>query len=329
MLAGTGQNRWEHIPSDCVYDLIAGHRRLLKSRKKKKKAPCKYCPKALIAKYTATGLNARKVSDKDVARSSAFANILASGKDPSGKPLINLSPGGIARGDLGSCAFVALSARLNMSCYGEFIDSHDTVIRMGAAPTKGFENLVGRKRSITFLRGACADGNKDKHILGLDEETDQFYLAMGFWCPESIRKALPNAQKVQAIHHSKYFWDTLKKWLNVPRHAAKFSQTFQTEVLATGGMKMLISLVSSGLCTSVSAFGFGTGFETYYFDSPRFVPKYQKLGHVRADHSMQMETFAFKVAMRNNQLCLFDNEWNPAVSKQNCKYTGLENEGWT
>eukprot|EP00873_Tetraselmis_striata_P018280 jgi/Tetstr1/438544/TSEL_027095.t1 len=54
----------------------------------------------------------------------------------------------MTEGSLGRCALVAVSARLTGGCGGSFIDSHDTVIRLGHAPTRHCEAQVGVKKSI-------------------------------------------------------------------------------------------------------------------------------------------------------------------------------------
>ncbi len=50
-----------------------------------------------------------------------------------------------------TCAMVANSSILLNKEYGEFIDSHDYVVRMNLARTEGFEKHVGSKTSFRFL----------------------------------------------------------------------------------------------------------------------------------------------------------------------------------
>ncbi|XP_076862162.1 CMP-N-acetylneuraminate-beta-galactosamide-alpha-2,3-sialyltransferase 1-like [Brachyhypopomus gauderio] len=44
-----------------------------------------------------------------------------------------------------TCAVVGNSGNLRLSCYGDFIDSNDFVIRINKAPTKGYERDVGSR----------------------------------------------------------------------------------------------------------------------------------------------------------------------------------------
>ena len=54
---------------------------------------------------------------------------------------------------LGSCAVVSLSdTQLRRKPLGHEIDSHDTVVRLGYAPTKGYEKYVGRRVDVTLIR---------------------------------------------------------------------------------------------------------------------------------------------------------------------------------
>lgn len=67
--------------------------------------------------------------------------------------LIRLIKIPIGRGDrkYSSCAVVGNSGILLNKKYGEFIDSHEAVIRLNNARTKGFEQNVGSKTSISFV----------------------------------------------------------------------------------------------------------------------------------------------------------------------------------
>ena len=50
-----------------------------------------------------------------------------------------------------SCAVVSSSGNLASGSHGAEIDAHDAVFRFNAAPTKGFESMVGGKTTFRIL----------------------------------------------------------------------------------------------------------------------------------------------------------------------------------
>ena len=55
-------------------------------------------------------------------------------------------------GQWGTCALGGLGDNILLQERGQEIDNHDTVIRMGHSPVKGFENFVGSKSSVVWSR---------------------------------------------------------------------------------------------------------------------------------------------------------------------------------
>eukprot|EP00873_Tetraselmis_striata_P039203 jgi/Tetstr1/459467/TSEL_004834.t1 len=49
------------------------------------------------------------------------------------------------------CAAVGNSGHLKLSSFGKIIDSHDFVMRLNQAPTKGYERWVGQRTSVRFI----------------------------------------------------------------------------------------------------------------------------------------------------------------------------------
>eukprot|EP00191_Tetraselmis_sp_GSL018_P002633 CAMPEP_0177611356 /NCGR_PEP_ID=MMETSP0419_2-20121207/20443_1 /TAXON_ID=582737 /ORGANISM="Tetraselmis sp., Strain GSL018" /LENGTH=334 /DNA_ID=CAMNT_0019107071 /DNA_START=727 /DNA_END=1731 /DNA_ORIENTATION=- len=61
----------------------------------------------------------------------------------------------IKPGSLGTCAFVSLADTIMTEpAFGRAIDAHDTVLRLGHPPIKGFERYVGQRVDIVVGRGA-------------------------------------------------------------------------------------------------------------------------------------------------------------------------------
>mmetsp|Transcript_25098 Transcript_25098/g.79532 ORF Transcript_25098/g.79532 Transcript_25098/m.79532 type:complete len:460 (-) Transcript_25098:425-1804(-) len=81
----------------------------------------------------------------------------------------------VPRHSWGSCAFVSLGSNILKHKRGKEIDSHDTIIRLGHAPVKGYEAYVGSLTSVVVGRGAStrmmpkfAYSNKSAIYLGRD-----------------------------------------------------------------------------------------------------------------------------------------------------------------
>lgn len=51
----------------------------------------------------------------------------------------------------GTCAVVGNAGNLQATKYGAVIDSHDMVFRMNQAPTRGYEDVVGRRASFRLI----------------------------------------------------------------------------------------------------------------------------------------------------------------------------------
>jgi len=64
-----------------------------------------------------------------------------------------------------SCAIVGNAGHLSLSNYGKEIDSHDVVVRLNQAPTKGYEDKVGSKTTMRLLNALWSQnyGNAAMH----------------------------------------------------------------------------------------------------------------------------------------------------------------------
>ena len=58
----------------------------------------------------------------------------------------------------GTCALVGNSGVLARNTFGDEIDQHDLVIRFNRGPTKGYEELVGRRTDLRWFSGESAIG---------------------------------------------------------------------------------------------------------------------------------------------------------------------------
>ena len=84
-------------------------------------------------------------------------------------------------GSLGACAVVGLGETALDGEFGREIDAHDTVIRFGYAPTKGYEKYVGTRTDVALVRmhrfeRGC---DLDKDVWGFEPKPPKkFYLLL-------------------------------------------------------------------------------------------------------------------------------------------------------
>ncbi|XP_061492692.1 beta-galactoside alpha-2,6-sialyltransferase 1 [Rhineura floridana] len=67
-------------------------------------------------------------------------------------------------GQLGRCAVVSSAGSMKSSHLGEEIDSHDAVLRFNGAPTKGFQDDVGKKTSIRLVNSQLITVEEQKFV---------------------------------------------------------------------------------------------------------------------------------------------------------------------
>lgn len=122
----------------------------------------------------------------------------------------------IPRHSLGTCAFVGLSSRLLGSCMGKAIDAHDTVIRFGNIPVKGWEKDVGSRNSVQLVRQPktlnCSDLDGDiwklkngkKKKKDITTRPEQYYLVLreSIKCGEA--KRLRQFRRIPVVYVEKY-----------------------------------------------------------------------------------------------------------------------------
>ncbi|CAH1369290.1 unnamed protein product [Tenebrio molitor] len=85
-----------------------------------------------------------------------------------------------------SCAIVASAGALKDSSLGKTIDSHDLVLRFNHAPTKGFEEDVGRKTTIRVLNSQVVTRKEFKFL-----ESDMYKnVTVVAWDPSNYKSTL-------------------------------------------------------------------------------------------------------------------------------------------
>ncbi|XP_020638109.3 CMP-N-acetylneuraminate-beta-galactosamide-alpha-2,3-sialyltransferase 2 [Pogona vitticeps] len=173
----------------------------------------------------------------------------------------------------GTCAVVGNSGRLRGSKYGEKIDSHQFVLRINTAPTKGFEVDVGTRTTHRFIYPESAVNlSPGSHLVLLPfKPLDLKWLASIFssgdikYTYKRVRQFIEaDKSKVLIIHPGflKYIQD---KWT---KQHGRYPST---------GFTALIFAIH--ICTQVSAFGFGAdnnGDWHHYWEENHYAGAFRK-----------------------------------------------------
>ncbi|CAH1984946.1 unnamed protein product [Acanthoscelides obtectus] len=99
-----------------------------------------------------------------------------------------------------TCAIVSSAGALKGSNLGKFIDSHDLVLRFNNAPTKGFEEDVGRKTTVRLLNSQVVTkdqfkflkSNLFKNITIVAWDPSNFTSTLSEWLARPEYNLLPN-----------------------------------------------------------------------------------------------------------------------------------------
>lgn len=146
------------------------------------------------------------------------------------------------------CAVVGNSGSLLGSEYGDFIDSHDFVLRMNAAEIDGYEEDVGSKCTMRIINGTLLKGYSV-------EQTDT---------PENWIRTLTNENIVLARTREWAYANAVKEMVN--KNKLYFPSDMVNDVVGNYESRFRLRLASTGLyClivfseffNEVNGFGFG------------------------------------------------------------------------
>ena len=197
-------------------------------------------------------------------------------------------------GSLGACAVVGLGETALDGEFGREIDAHDTVIRFGYAPTKGYEKYVGTRTDVALVRmhrfeRGC---DLDKDVWGFEPKPPKkFYLLLqtdskgkgnGMKVPSSLSRSTRQHKcnpsdvgvyrGVRVLYikdpppevtdvRDKLFADGVRK-----SRESSGKNTFlrddddddDDEKKPTSGFYLVWSLLGSELCSSIDLYGFSS-----------------------------------------------------------------------
>eukprot|EP00899_Mesostigma_viride_P012267 jgi/Mesvir1/21040/Mv08088-RA.1 len=230
----------------------------------------------------------------------------------------------LSPGVFGSCAVVGLGPNLKGKARGKEIDGHDTVIRLGLAPIKGFTMDVGHKMSIVYMRrhssphsdiydstlrsetfdvkvfwrsdpprfgnsqlfGTTGYGRNDDGAIGLMED-----VALG----KMTRRPFLRTLALSNSTADKELYRLLEKYVTHRDNSI-------VEYGPSHGFHVVNTILASGLCKTVDLYGFTENMRGHYFPE----------GIVRQGYEAGegivpgLEYFVYRLMMANNLACLYD-----------------------
>lgn len=186
------------------------------------------------------------------------------------------------------CAIVGNSGVLLENEYGSFIDSHDFVLRMNAAPIEGYQKYVGSKTTMrivngTLLKGRSVDqtNTQENWIRTLKNEKVLFGRSK-MWAYENAIMELVNLNEI-------YFpSDKVNNSVN------KVEKRFRLRLASTGLYSLIIFSEFFGEVN-----GFGFGFHQDNLDKRHYWESYDSEHEV--NHEWKKEKRAVKRLEKRNK----------------------------
>ncbi len=233
---------------------------------------------------------------------------------------------------LGMCAVVASGRQILNYQYGLEIDSFDTVVRIGYGPVQRFKKYVGARTDVIFVRStmdSIRSMNAKRTIISDytnlpfssgDHLPTKFFLTLPASCQLSDFKG-KSILKLKLLSHLEcnrvsdcgHSENRFKLWysnfapqdsfsnateaflrpLKGFRRESKVNSKKYDKIMFTHGFELILALLYSKLCTSITTYGFSKYPSYHYFDK----------GHsgrrVRPGHVMGMEYYILEILQKN------------------------------
>lgn len=177
---------------------------------------------------------------------------------------------------ISSCAIVGNSGKVLDYKNGDFIDQHDLVIRMNAAPTRGYESYVGKQTDFRFLNGMMMKGADQKfnqtEANWIENIKDERIVLTRTTIPSYVNaiQTLINENKIY------FFSDFALDYLNDFENQHGFDHA---------SLGMVATLVFLKICDVVNLFGFG--FHRESLDKKHYYERFSSNG--AGDHNWDLE----------------------------------------
>jgi hypothetical protein len=198
----------------------------------------------------------------------------------------------LKRGELGTCALVAVADNMLGKGRGPEIDNHDTVFRYNG-PLKAYKKDIGVKGDVYYWKQ-----RRDEKQYGVEgQKANKYYMwkdAAKYWMFGDKKEF-----SKLTFRGKQLLWETQMASEMVGNVYAKYHDelNIKTKHASTGGFKLAMSVLASGLCTRLDLYGFSSKGGGRYF----------KNAVVNTVHLIGLEHYALRVAMEENYgVCVYD-----------------------
>lgn len=198
----------------------------------------------------------------------------------------------LKRGELGTCALVAVADNMLGKGRGPEIDNHDTVFRYNG-PLKAYKKDIGVKGDVYYWKQ-----RRDEKQYGVEgQKANKYYMwkdAAKYWMFGDKKEF-----SKLTFRGKQLLWETPMASEMVGNVYAKYHDelNIKTKHASTGGFKLAMSVLASGLCTRLDLYGFSSKGGGRYF----------KNAVVNTVHLIGLEHYALRVAMEENYgVCVYD-----------------------
>ena len=181
-------------------------------------------------------------------------------------------------GALGSCAFIATGETVLRGSFAKDIDAHDTVIRYNT-PIKGFEKHVGTKTTLMWTKSKY--GTTAKPTMGFIDSGGARDRRMSRGS-KMFRINLGDVRAFRDMSHRMWYQARGIK-----------------EGKAAAGLTRAFMLLKSGLCTSISLYGFSTQ------SQGRGGKYFARKAVVTPGHAIDWDGWLLKALMDLGYLCVY------------------------
>lgn len=203
----------------------------------------------------------------------------------------------LQKGSLGSCALVAVADGMLGKKRGPEIDAHDTVFRYNG-PMKGYTRDIGTRGDVFYWKQ-----RRNEQQYGVEgQKATLFYMWKDFakyqWTQQNVgdKKEIPKQvfRGKQNLWESDFAAGLVGKAYSM--YAAEDKRD-RTKHSSSGGFKLALSVLASGLCTRVDMYGYSSYGGGRYF----------KNAVVNLVHKIGLEHYVLRTAMEEKfGVCMYD-----------------------
>uniref|UniRef100_A0A7S0N8T3 Peptidase C1A papain C-terminal domain-containing protein n=1 Tax=Pyramimonas obovata TaxID=1411642 RepID=A0A7S0N8T3_9CHLO len=196
----------------------------------------------------------------------------------------------VSKGELGSCAVVAVADNMLGKRRGPEIDAHDTVFRYNG-PIKAYSRDIGSKGDVYYWKQ-----RRDEKQYGQEgQRANKFYM----WkAPDKYYMFADKKEWAAMTFHGKQMlWETGLGGIHFVYGKYAAENPDDSRHSPSGGFGLAWAVISSGLCERVDLYGFSAEGGGRYF----------KNAVVNVVHKIGLEHWSYRQAMESGHgVCIYD-----------------------